>query len=71
MDILVTGDKILYGKRVFLQKNKNTNLFSSTMLRYFVIASYQFVKSLQIVKNNNLMGVGEGESEEFQGLYES
>ena len=35
------------------------------MLRYFVIASYQFVKSLQILKNNNLMGVGEEESEEF------
>ena len=63
MDILVTGDNILHGKRVYLQKK--TNLFSGTMLRYFVIASYQFVKSLQILKNNNLMGVGEEESEEF------
>ena len=65
MDILVTEHNILHGKRVYLQKKKKTNLFSSTMLRYFVIASYQFVKSLQIVENNNLMGVGEEESEEF------
>ena len=44
---------------------KLTNLFSSTILRYFVIVPYQFVRSLQIAKNNNLMGVGEEELEEF------
>ena len=35
------------------------------MLRYIAIVPYQFVRSLQIAKNNNLMGVGEEELEEF------